>query len=300
MKTFSRVAIATLTMVGVAGVASAQQKAPAPAPGPAPAPTPAPTAKPATPATPAAPAAPAKAGAPATPTTPAAPAKAGAPATPATPAAPAKAGAPATPAAPAKAGAPATPAAPAKAGAPATPATPATPAGPAGAAKAPVPPPQPPKPVVPGPPAELEAMSKNTVGLWRCKGDDFDSTGAKGAMTATNTIRIDLDKWWMVETMEAKGRMPFKMVAYTTYDASARKWRRLAVMNGGGHMIGTSEGMKDNKMVWNMDVMSPVGAAIMRDYTDLTDPKVGMKTWGEMSVDKGKTWSKVYEMTCKK
>jgi hypothetical protein len=31
----------------------------------------------------------------------------------------------------------------------------------------------------------------------------------------------------------------------------------------------------------------------------MTDPKAGMKMWGEMSMD-GKTWTKVYEMTCKK
>ena len=241
MKTFSRVAIATLTMVGVAGVASAQQKAPAAPPAPA---APAPKAG-ATPATPATPAAPAKAGAPA------APAKAGAPATPATPAAGAKAPAPA-------------------------------------------------KPAMPAAPAELADMGKGAVGLWRCKGDEWDSTGTKGAMTATNAVRVDLDKWWLVETMDAKGRMPFKMVSYTTYDPAAKKWRRLAVMNGGGHMIGTSDGMKENKMVWNMDVMSPMGAGMMRDYADMTDPKAGMKVWGEMSMDKGKTWNKVYEMTCKK
>ena len=219
MKTFSRVAIATLTMVGVAGVASAQQKAAPPAPAPAKAPAPA----------------------------------------------------------PAKA--------PEKAGAPM----------PKPADKAPA------KPAMPAPPGEIEAMAKSALGLWKCKGDDFDMTsGAKSAITATNLVKIDLDKWWIVETMEVKGRMSFKMVAYTTYDPTSRKWRRLAAMSDGGYMIGTSDGMKDGKMTWNLDAISPMGASLFRDYLDNTDVKAGMKAWGEMSMDKGKTWKKVYEMTCRK
>jgi hypothetical protein len=202
MKTFSRVAIASLTMMAVAGVASAQQKAPAP-----------------------------------------------------------------------------------KAPAPKAPATKAP------ATKA---------PAMPAPPAELDMMAKSTAGTWRCKGEEWDDKGAKAPMTATSTSKLDLDKWWLVETMEAKGRMTFKMISYTAYDPTAKKWRRLAVMNGGGQMIGTSEGMKDGKMTWNMDMMSPMGAGMFRDYVDTTDAKAGMKVWGEMSMDKGKSWLKVYEMTCKK
>jgi hypothetical protein len=39
---------------------------------------------------------------------------------------------------------------------------------------------------------------------------------------------------------------------------------------------------------------------MMREFMDMTDAKVGMKSRGEMSLDKGKTWLPVYEMTCKK
>jgi hypothetical protein len=156
------------------------------------------------------------------------------------------------------------------------------------------------KPMMPAAPGEIEMMAKNAAGTWRCKGDDFDMKGGKAAMTATSTVKIDMDKWWVVETMEAKGRMTFKMVAYTTYDPTSKKWRRLAVMNDGGQMIGTSDGMKDGKMTWNLDVMSPMGAGMMRDTIDMSDPKVGMKAKGEMSMDKGKSWMPVYEMTCKK
>ena len=168
-------------------------------------------------------------------------------------------------------------------------------------AKAPAPAPAPAKadkaPTLPLPPPELAAAVKRRRQV-DVQGRRVGRQGREGPVTATNVINGALDGWWMQESMEAKGRMTFKMVAYTTYDATAKKWRRLAVMNG-GHMIGTSEGMKDNKMVWNMDMMSAMGAGMMRDYMDMTDPK-GMKAWGEMSMDKGKTWMKVYEMTCKK
>ncbi len=155
-------------------------------------------------------------------------------------------------------------------------------------------------PAMPPVPGEVDMMAKSMGGTWRCKGEEWDEKGAKGAMTATTTAKLELDKWWVEERMEAKGRMTFKMIAYTTYDPTAKKWRRIAVMNGGGQMIGTSDGMKDGKMTWNMDMMSPMGAGLFRDYVDTTDAKAGMKVWGEMSMDKGKTWMKVYEMTCKK
>jgi hypothetical protein len=279
MKTFSRVAIATLTILGVTGVASGQPKpgekppvpAPAPAPTPAKAPAPTPTPMPAP--------TPAKAPAPAPVPAPT-PAKAPAP-TP-TPATPAKAPAPA----PTPAPIPAKPPAPAPAPTPAP--IPAKPPAPA------------PAPAMPQPPPEVEAMAKSSIGTWQCKGDEFDMKGAKGAMTATNTVKLDLDKWWITETMQAKGRMTFKMVAYTTYDPLSKKWRRVAVTNGGGQMIGTSDGMKDNKMTWNLDIIGPMGSGTMREVMDSSDPKVGLKSHGEVSLDRGRTWLPVYDMTCKK
>jgi hypothetical protein len=149
-------------------------------------------------------------------------------------------------------------------------------------------------------PAEIGDMAKAAAGTWRCKGDEWDPTGAKNAITATIRTKVDLDKWWISDTMEVKGKNTFKMISFTTYDASSKKWRRVAVDNWGGQMVGTSDGMKDSKMDWNSDTISPMGAGMFRDHVDMTDAKVGVKNWGEMSMDKGKTWNKVYEMTCKK
>lgn len=157
------------------------------------------------------------------------------------------------------------------------------------------------QPELPKPPAELDAMAKTMAGTWRCKGDMFDPTGNKEAVTATTKTKLDLDKWWLVENLEVKSKMgTMKMVFYTTYDATSKKWRRVGVDNWGGQMVGTSDGMKENKMTWNLDTMGPMGAGLFRDHVDASDPKTGIKSKGEMSTDKGKTWMTAYEMTCKK
>jgi hypothetical protein len=157
-----------------------------------------------------------------------------------------------------------------------------------------------PKPEAPKAPAEVEAMAKAVAGTWKCKGDSFDMAGAKSPVTATNKATLGLDKFWITENLEVKGGMPFKMESFTTFDAKASKWRRVAVNTWGGYMVGTSDGMKDNKMDWTLDTVGPMGTGQFRDHIEGADAKAGTKLWGEMSNDKGKTWVKVYEMVCKK
>ncbi len=192
---------------------------------------------------------------------------------------------PATPATPAK-GAPAAaaPKADAKAATPATPATPAKPAD-AGPQK---------------PPAELAAMIKGSGGTWRCNGNALDMTMTMAPMKATMKTKASLDGWWAQESFEgAQGKTKFKMESFTTYDASSKKWRRVSIDNMGSQMVGTSDGPKDGKVVFNLDTVGGMGAGAFRDTVDMTNPKE-VKASGEMSMDKGKTWQKVYEMTCKK
>ncbi|HEY5938914.1 MAG TPA: DUF1579 family protein [Kofleriaceae bacterium] len=170
-------------------------------------------------------------------------------------------------------------------------------------AKAPVPvdPAKPAAPEMPKPPAELAAMAKASGGTWRCTGtSSADEKGTMAKMTATMKSRHDLDKWWITDTFDATmGKMKFKFVGFTTYDASSKKWRRVMMDNQGGQMVGTSDGLVDGKMTFNMDSMGPRGSSQFRDHSDHTDAKAP-KFWGEMSMDKGKTWMKVYEMGCKK
>lgn len=158
-----------------------------------------------------------------------------------------------------------------------------------------------PKMEAPKPPADIEAMAKNVVGTWKCTGTTTTPAGATEKMTGKVTAKIDLDKWWINDVVEAKdARGTFKMVSYSTFDASSRKWRRVSLDNMGTQYVGTSDGMKDGKLVWNLDFMGAMGAGQFKDTVDPTDPKAGVKFTGVMSVDKGKTWKPAYEMTCKK
>ena len=198
---------------------------------------------------------------------------------------------------PAKPAQPATPAAPAKAPDPkATPAKAPDPKTPMGAPATPPAKPEPPKP-----PQQIADMSKDTVGTWRCKGETMHMDGTKEAITSTNTVKVDMNKWWIVESMSVKGtKTAFTMTTYTTFDAGSNKWRRVAVDSMGNSYVGTSDGMKDKKLDWNLDVIGPMGGSMFRDHVDTTDAKVGVKLSGDLSMDKGKTWNKVYEMVCKK
>lgn len=172
------------------------------------------------------------------------------------------------------------------------------------AIKAPETKPAPPPAVeMPKPPADIAAFAKQAGGSWKCKGTSVDMTNptATVAMTASVKSKADLDGWWITDTMTGKaGKQSFKMMSYTTYDAKSSKWRRVSVDNGGGQMVGTSDGMKDGKLVFNMDAMGPMGGSMFRDYTDMTDMKAGAKFRGEMSMDKGKTWIKGWEVACKR
>ena len=151
----------------------------------------------------------------------------------------------------------------------------------------------------PRPPARLEAMGKAVAGTWKCTGTETGMDGATVKMTATVKAKVELDNWWIADTVDLKGKSTFKMFAFTTYDANSKKWRRVSIDNGGRQYVGTSDGMKDKKVDWHMDFIDSTGAGQVREHIDLTDPEK-LKNWGEMSMDKGKTWNRVFEMTCKK
>lgn len=155
-------------------------------------------------------------------------------------------------------------------------------------------------PAMPKPPAEIATVLKSLQGTWRCTGTMPGEDGQPVAMKSTNKTKADLDGWWIQDTYDGTmGKAKFKFVAYTTYDAGSKKWRRLFVDNMGGQMIGTSDGLKDGKLDFNLDSMGPMGSSQFRDHTEIVDAK-NYKAWGEISTDKGKKWDKVYEMTCKK
>jgi hypothetical protein len=188
---------------------------------------------------------------------------------------------------------PGTPATPAKPATPATPATPAKPATPP--AVTPAPPPPAPKPA-----PEIASMAKSMAGTWRCTGTAMGSDGQTGPMTATMRSKADLDGFWIRDVFEGKmGKVKYKFEAFSTYDTATKRWRKLMISNEGGSSTGWSDGMQGTKMDWTMDSVGPMGSMPFRDHIEMVDPK-NVKAWGEISMDKGRTWVKVYEMACKK
>lgn len=158
---------------------------------------------------------------------------------------------------------------------------------------------------VPKPPAEIAASLKAMGARGRCTGtglghDMKTMVDFKGVTTNKKT----LDGWWIQSSMtgtvgKGKTSTKMKMESYMTYDTAAGKWRTLGVMNDGSSMQGWAE-MKDGKWEGTSEMTGPMGSGQFREHGDMTNPKAGMTMWGEISMDKGKTWIKVYEMTCKK
>jgi hypothetical protein len=158
----------------------------------------------------------------------------------------------------------------------------------------------PPPVETPKPPAEVATLAKTLGGKLKCTGTSKDMNGADQKVTVVVKSKVDLDKWWIADTIEVTmGKTKDKMVSYTTYDAKSSKWRRVAVGTGGAQTIGTSDGLKDGKLVFTMDTTSAMGSAQMRETTDITNPKAPTMI-GEMSMDKGKTWIKGWEVACKR
>ena len=156
---------------------------------------------------------------------------------------------------------------------------------------------------MPKPPAEIAAAAKMMSKTLNCKGTGLGpdmKTEAK--MKATMKAKSDLSGWWIRQTIagtvgEGKTATKMNMEGFLTYDAKLAKWRFLGVSNDGGSMTGTAD-MKDGKYELVGDVTMPMGTAAFKDHGDMTDPK-NVHFWGEMSMDKGKTWTKVYDQTCK-
>jgi hypothetical protein len=157
---------------------------------------------------------------------------------------------------------------------------------------------------MPKPPAEIKDTLKAEGARNTCTGTGLGmDMKTEVKFKGTVTRKADLDGWWIHESMtgtmgEGKTKGTMKMESYMTYDTKLGKWRTLSVMNDGGQMVGTAD-MKDGKLEATSDTMGAMGAGMFRDHGDMTDKKAGTHMWGEMSMDKGKTWTKVYEQTCK-
>jgi hypothetical protein len=159
---------------------------------------------------------------------------------------------------------------------------------------------------MPKPPTEIKDTLKAMGTRQNCTGVTWGGPDGKTEMKmkSTGTNALALDGWWikgsMTATMgEGKAKSTLKIDSYMTWDAKAGTWRTVGVANDGSVMVGTAT-MANGKFESTADMYGGMmGNGKFREHGDMTDPKAGMKMSGEMSTD-GKTWNKVYEMTCKK
>jgi hypothetical protein len=184
-------------------------------------------------------------------------------------------------------------AAPAKAEAPKA----AAPVAPPPGAAAPVRKVPPPAVPMPQAPAEIAALAKSS-GNWRCTGTAMGPAGEQ-KMVALVRNRLDVDKWWVRTSFAEVGGGKYKFEAYTTLDAKTGKWHRVMVDNMGGQEAAVSDGPRDGVTLWESTSRSVIGEGMARHHEDLSNPKE-LKMWGEYSVDKGRTWTKAYEASCKR
>ena len=146
------------------------------------------------------------------------------------------------------------------------------------------------------PPKEIADMAKATGGTWKCTGT---SAGDK-KLVATVKTTADLDGWWVHDSIDAtegdgKTATKAKLERYTTFDAGSKKYRRVVVMSTGVQLAGTSDGMKDLKMDYNL---VDTDKRMFREHVDASDLKRGLHLSGEVSADKDK-WTKSYDMVCR-
>lgn len=167
-------------------------------------------------------------------------------------------------------------------------------------------PPEPTKAMeMPKAPQEVADRVKAMSGTWKCDGTGMGMDGKEMKFKGSMTSKADLDGYWVHDSFkgtmgEGKTAMKFAFESYSTFDVSSKKWRSLFMDNFGGQMVGTADPMKDGKMDMASEGMDMRGKSMFRDHTDVSDAKKGMHMWGEESRDNGKSWSKVYDMTCKK
>lgn len=157
---------------------------------------------------------------------------------------------------------------------------------------------------MPKAPPEIAATLKMMGARKTCTGTGLGpdmKTEAK--FKGVTTAKLELDNWWIHGSLngtmgEGKTSGKFKMESWMTWDAKLNKWRTFGFSNDGGSMVGTAE-MKDGKWSGNATMTSAMGEAMFRESGEQAADKKSMHMWGEMSMDKGKTWVKLFDMTCK-
>ena len=196
-----------------------------------------------------------------------------------------------------------------------------TPAPAAGAVKPPTPAPTPaagppgrmvPPPIKPPPPAptsmamqmptpapELADAAKMLKGTWTCTGTVHMPDGTSRPSAGTMKFSLDLDKFWIVNTMTEKSKTPYKFTAYITYDAAAKKWNQVSMDNMGVLGMATSDGPKDGVVTW-VGGANGMGMTMKSKMVETMVSPKERKIESQASADGGKNWFTDYEGVCKK
>jgi hypothetical protein len=152
-----------------------------------------------------------------------------------------------------------------------------------------------PKPDPNKPLVDLAARIGN--GTWSCSG-----TALLRSMSATRTSRLEMSNVWMHDSVDAKrGNDPFHFEVYTSYDPGGKHFHRVMVESDGGIAEGEGHVVGGTAIDFQLDTHGPRGDGLFREHIDWSNgATTGVVGTGELSSDSGKTWVKIYELTCKR
>lgn len=155
--------------------------------------------------------------------------------------------------------------------------------------------PEAPKMEAPKPSQEVTDMAKAMTGNWNCAGKWTMDGKTWVEFKGTTKMTADLDKFWIKgESQSTSGAMKMKNTEYMTYDATAKKWFRLAVDSHGGHeKMWSSDGK-----AWEGEMVGMGMTMKTKTKFETVSPKE-FKVASEFSMD-GKKYAPGFEMGCKK
>jgi hypothetical protein len=158
-----------------------------------------------------------------------------------------------------------------------------------------------------GPPGipEVVELGKTMSGTWTCDGNLFAPDKKAIPISGHMTMAVELNRVWLHESLDAgvgqgSSAMNYKFEAFITFDKATKKWRRVEVDSLGGHTISSADPAKDGKLEWLNESTGADGKVQQqRTHFDGSDPKQ-VHVVGEITLDKGKTWIKTADLSCKK
>jgi len=150
----------------------------------------------------------------------------------------------------------------------------------------------------PKPAAELDNF-KPILGTWNCDGKvPAGPMGPAHDSKAVNTLKMDLDNFWVMHSREVKktkeNPMGFMGKGWAGWDASAKKLIFAGADNMGGWISVTSSGWAGDNMAFEGDAFGPMG----KHKVKLTFMKG--KTPNDLSVEFAMEGMPAMTETCKK